>query len=617
MPIYKLLVILVATAFIFVACTKENTDVRLDPKLSTSQVLDVKSDSATVIGFVIAEGSGIAERGVCYSTEAEPKITDSKVAFTGSKITATFTINLGGLNYATKYYVRAYAVMKDASLLYGEEFNFTTLPIVPALTTATVSAITGNSATTGGEVTITGGADVTARGVCYAETANPTITDSKTSDGTGAGVFTSNLTGLKGNTTYHIRAYATNSAGTGYGPDVTFKTVVDLPTVTTAAVTDITKTSATSGGEVTYDGGGTVTARGLAWSTNANPTTSDNVIAGGSGTGAFVSNLTGLTKYTTYHVRAYATNSAGTAYGEDLSFLTLADTRVWNIPGDYVEASYPGSGLANWSPDKSPQVKSTISAPDNLEGYVYMANASNQWKFATQNDWSGPNYGGSVSAGILDPSGDNYNSPAGYYKLNADAAALTFTAVATVWGVIGDATPGGWGDETALEYYPSLQTWRGGVHCTAASFKFRANHDWGYNYGSTAGNNTLVAGGSNIALNLEADYYFVLDLSHPNAYTYTANRWGIIGDATAGGWGSDQDMTWDPATKVMKATLALTTGSIKFRANDDWAINLGGDLGALTQDGPNIPITTAGTYTITLDLGKAVPSCTITMKKKK
>lgn len=603
MSIYRILAVLFTATIFFAACTKEQSDVRLAPKLSTSQVINVKSDSATVVGFVVAAGDGFTEKGVCYNTAAAPTINNTKVIFSGLSTTATFTVKLGGLAYATKYYARAYATSATGTI-YGEEYTFTTLPVVPTLTTAAITVVTGKSAAGGGNVTVAGGATVTARGICFGKNHNPTISDSKTTDGNGTGAFVSALANLKGNTTYYVCAYATNSAGTGYGPEVSFTTLVDLPVVTTATVTGVTKVAAVSGGEVTYDGGGTVTARGLAWSTSANPTTADNIIDGGTGTGAFVSNLTGLIKYTTYHVRAYATNSAGTAYGSDVQFTTLADTRIWNVPGDYVAASYPGSTLANWSPGSSPQVKSTVSAPDNLEGYVYMANASNQWKFATQPNWDGPNYGAGATAGTLDASGDNINSPAGYYKININAAVdpMTYAAVATVWGIIGDASPLGWGDETALTYNPTSATWTGGIHLTAASFKFRANHDWGFNYGSTAADATLDAGGSNIAVTVEADYAFTLDLNHPNAYTYSANRWGVIGDATAGGWDSDQNMTWDATNEVFTATLDLVVGAIKFRANDDWAINYGGtDLNALTPGGDNIAVAAAGNYTITFD----------------
>ena len=102
------------------------------------------------------------------------------------------------------------------------------------------------------------------------------------------------------------------------------------PTVTTTAISEIDKTTATGGGNVTADGGGNVTARGICWSTSHNPTVSGSHTTDGTGTGSFTSAMTGLTANTTYYVRAYATNSAGTAYGEEVSFTTLAD----GIPGD-------------------------------------------------------------------------------------------------------------------------------------------------------------------------------------------------------------------------------------------------------------------------------------------
>jgi len=598
--LYRILAVLVTAAILFAACTKDTADVRLSPTLATTQLLNVTSNAATVVGFVVAEGDGFTEKGVCYGTATAPTVANTKVAYTGQTTTATFNVTLSGLTYATKYYARAYATGANGTI-YGEEYNFTTLPVVPTLTTAAITAITGNSATGGGNVTVTGGAEVTVRGVCFGTTTKPTVANSKTTDGKGTGAFVSALAGLKGNTTYFVRSYATNSAGTGYGPEVTFKTLVDLPVVTTAAVTGITKVSAVSGGEVTYDGGGTITAKGLAWSTSANPTIADNKIDGGTATSTFVSNLTGLTIFTTYHVRAYATNSAGTAYGADVQFTTLANIRTWNIPGDYVEASYPGSGLANWSPDKSPQVISTITDPDKLEGYVYMANASNSWKFATQNNWDGPNYGAGT-AGKFDASGDNFNSPAGYYKINADAAAMTYTAVATTWGVIGSASPKSWDDETPLAYNPSTRTWQGVMHLTAAEIKFRANHNWDFNYGSSTKDAKLNAGGDNIAVSTESDYAISLDLSHPNAYTYAANRWGVIGDATPGGWDNDTNMTWDATTKVFTVTVNLkSAGSFKFRANDGWDINYGGNLDALSPGGANIGVPSDGNYTITFD----------------
>jgi uncharacterized protein (TIGR02145 family) len=97
-----------------------------------------------------------------------------------------------------------------------------------------------------------------------------------------------------------------------------------LPTVTTISATSVTTTSATMGGNVTSDGGASVTARGVAYGMAQNPTISGTITSNGTGTGVFTSALTGLTASTLYYVRAYATNSAGTAYGNEVSFTTLS-----------------------------------------------------------------------------------------------------------------------------------------------------------------------------------------------------------------------------------------------------------------------------------------------------
>jgi uncharacterized protein (TIGR02145 family) len=132
------------------------------------------------------------------------------------------------------------------------------------------------------------------------------------------------LTGLTAATNYYVRAYATNSAGTAYGDEVTFNTLAALATVTTTAATALTSNSMTTGGNVTSDGGAAVTARGVAYGTSVNPTISGTTTSNGTGTGDFISNLTGLVASTTYYVRAYATNSAGTAYGNEVTFTTLS-----------------------------------------------------------------------------------------------------------------------------------------------------------------------------------------------------------------------------------------------------------------------------------------------------
>ena len=187
------------------------------------------------------------------------------------------------------------------------------------ITTSTVTNITPTSAVSGGDITSDGGVNVTARGVCWSTSMNPTIADNHTTDGGGTGLFISHLTGLSPNTTYYVRAYGINSEGTYYGNYYYFNN--SLPTVTTTPITNISDVSATSGGNV-ISGNATV-ARGVCWGTSPNPTTANSHTNDGTGTGTFISQLTGLTSNTLYYVRAYASNSVGTAYGDDVTFTTI------------------------------------------------------------------------------------------------------------------------------------------------------------------------------------------------------------------------------------------------------------------------------------------------------
>lgn len=135
-----------------------------------------------------------------------------------------------------------------------------------------------------------------------------------------------NLTGLEIGTTYHYRVKAVNSLGTSYGDEVSFTTsTATAPVLTTTALISITGTTATSGGNVTDDGGSAVTARGVCWSTSENPTADLSTKTSETGTtGVFASSITGLTIGTTYYLRAYAINSVGTSYGNEVSFIAIA-----------------------------------------------------------------------------------------------------------------------------------------------------------------------------------------------------------------------------------------------------------------------------------------------------
>jgi hypothetical protein len=291
------------------------------PTLTTSSVSDITYNSATSGGNITDDvGATLTARGVCWSTSQNPLISDNQT--TDGNGTGSFSSSITGLSSVTTYYVRAYAT-NSVGTAYGNQIEFTTTePILPIVTTISASSITYNSATSGGTVTDNGGATITARGVCWSTSQNPTVSDSHTTDGTGTGSFTSSITGLALVTTYYVRAYATNSAGTAYGNEIYFTTSAILPTVTTSSVSDITYNSAISGGNVTNDGGATVTTRGVCWSTSQNPTISNSHTTNGNGTGVFSSSITGLSSNTIYYVRAYAINSEGTSYGNEISLVT-------------------------------------------------------------------------------------------------------------------------------------------------------------------------------------------------------------------------------------------------------------------------------------------------------
>lgn len=197
-----------------------------------------------------------------------------------------------------------------------------TLKTVPALLTSQVTDITPGGAISGGKILSDGGGNISEAGVCWSITQNPTIADKKTTDEIVSGAFTSNITGLASAITYYIRAYATNSAGTAYGNQISISTPGRAPTIVLTAVSSVSGKTATSGGNVTSDGGSTVVTRGVCWDTSPNPTTGSAKTSDGYGKGIFTSDLIDLTPNTIYYLRAYAVNNNGTSYSNQISFTT-------------------------------------------------------------------------------------------------------------------------------------------------------------------------------------------------------------------------------------------------------------------------------------------------------
>jgi uncharacterized protein (TIGR02145 family) len=308
-------------------CKKEA--VKTVPVVTITAVTDITGTTAVSGGEVTADGgAAVTVSGVCWSINQNPTIADFKtVSGSGN---GQFTSNLTGLTPGTTYHIKAYAT-NAIGTGYSNQTTFSTLALAPVLSTIDLTAITSTTASCGGNITSDGGSAITARGVCWNTSQNPTIDNSKTTNGTGTGSFTSEISGLSPGVIFYVRAYASNSIGTTYGNQVTSVASAILPTLTTAVVSPVTTSIGHTGGNITQDGGAPVTVRGVCWSTENNPTTTNNKTMDGTGAGSFQSSLTGLSVNTTYYARAYATNSIGTAYGNEVSFI------LWmNQPGPQV-----------------------------------------------------------------------------------------------------------------------------------------------------------------------------------------------------------------------------------------------------------------------------------------
>lgn len=191
----------------------------------------------------------------------------------------------------------------------------------PIVITYEMRNIGTSRATSGGKVTDEGSGSVTARGVCWSTGTNPTISDSKSTDGTGMGTFVSELSGLLPATIYYVRAYAINSSGTGYGNIISFKTGGNAPFVITLPPLFVSSDESALAAsvnpyfvntEVSFEYGET-TGYGNSVSYSRNPVTYEHPVA---------VRISGLRPKTTCHFRVKAVNSLGTSYGEDLTFTT-------------------------------------------------------------------------------------------------------------------------------------------------------------------------------------------------------------------------------------------------------------------------------------------------------
>ena len=423
----------------------------LSPTVITGAVSFVTENTANCSGTVIADGySGVVWRGVCWGTDPNPTVSGSHT-YNGSG-TGDFTSQLAGLAPNTTYYVRAYAT-NSVGTAYGAEVSFTTAASCTAITlpysedfesyTTSTTASTGvlpdcwrlvrtevsmpddkkpqlyynsNFAHSGNYSLKMGNRCVYAMPVLsvdvqvsqlklemYLRQANAAyqlevgVWDDETGTFERVQLINNSTTGV-------MRVECDFSSYTGNGHRIAFRNVLGgsanydysynyldditldtisggtvsatLPTVNTSVVSNITETAVTCGGVVTDDGYAEVTGRGVCWGTEHNPTVAGSHTSDGSGTGTFTSSITGLAASTTYYVRAYATNSAGTAYGEEMIFTTMeanpcGTTITLPYSEDFESYTTSTTAVTGVQPDCWSLVRADVSMTDANRPQLY------------------------------------------------------------------------------------------------------------------------------------------------------------------------------------------------------------------------------------------------------
>ena len=269
------------------------------------------------------------------------------------------TVSYNGYNYyLTGSYCSINEIPSTSTWSFTHQGACASLSAPTITTTNAASAITCTGATSGGTTLSDGGASITAKGVCWNTTSNPTTANSKTTDGTGSSDFTSSITGLTVGTTYYLRAYATNSVGTSYGPEILLTTATGTPSApTSSAASSVSCTSMAANWSAKAN------ATGYYLDVNTNNTFSGTWVLNNVNVGNVTTySITGLTANTTYYYRVSAYNACGTS----ASSPTISQLTSPAIPAQ------PGviTGIVAQCPSLTSQTYS-ISAITNATSYTW------------------------------------------------------------------------------------------------------------------------------------------------------------------------------------------------------------------------------------------------------
>ena len=399
-----------------VRCIKNSSSIKLPTVVIDSVSKGIKKPKVYA-HIVKANGGSVSKVGVCYALTANAGLSDNVVLTT--YIQNRFVCELNDLTTNSKYYIRVFA-QNELGTGYSAEQTYQTTAFAPVLSDLNMTAITANSAIFTANVTDDCGSSVTAKGICWSLTPNPTVSlNTKTSNGIGLGVFSATATGLSANTSYYLRAYATNAIGTSYNEQVLF---ITLLTVTIGSATSITYKSASVSATIPTQGSNPITEYGICWGTSTSPTiTSNKLTATNLSNTNYSCALSNLSSATKYYARAFITNSTGTNYSNEISFTTadpvapvVSSTSVNNIT--YKSATLTGTltttgdmpineyGFCLSNTSTTPTISNTIVGVTNLNSQTGIfstalstLSASTTYYVRTYVITNGGTYYGSVS----------------------------------------------------------------------------------------------------------------------------------------------------------------------------------------------------------------------------
>ena len=339
-------------------------------------------------------GFSITAKGICWSLSPNPSLADN-FSSDGQGM-GSYNSLFHNLLLGQTYYFRAYAT-NSMGTGYGMTYVF--IPNgneIISITTTAATNISGNNALSGGSISsiIPSYYSLTFidRGIVWGTSPNPTQTSNTgmLTNGSGTGTFTNMLSGLTPNTTYYVRAWASNNYSNSilYGTQETFTTGY----ITTTEASAITTSSAISGGTITNPPGNPILAKGVVWSTSQNPTVSlATKTMDGTSNGDFNSSITGLSLGSTYFVRAYVTNSLGTSYGNTItvrpaSLPSITTTALTNITLNSADCgggsiTNGGSGILEkgvvWSTSPNPTTALTTKTSNGTLNSSFSSSITN------------------------------------------------------------------------------------------------------------------------------------------------------------------------------------------------------------------------------------------------